>query len=199
MKVKLKDVRLFFAHDLWEATEFKSGDGKPRYSGTFGVEIGSENDKAIREAIDVDGREKYKDKWDKVKKNMEGSALTCCYMDGSTKNYDVPENHMVLAGHNKARPMIVGRVPHKVDDKGHPVLRADGSKEPNIITEADGILYSGCYVNAVVDMWVQQGENPGIRCTFVSLQYVRDGEFFGGGPRATADDFDNLGEDDDLV
>ena len=49
MKLKLTNVRLAFP-DLFEAKEFEAGDGKPRYSATFLVEPGSENDKAIRKA-----------------------------------------------------------------------------------------------------------------------------------------------------
>jgi hypothetical protein len=49
-QVKLSNVRLSY-NDLFQAKEFKAGDGKPRYSATFLVEPGSEADKAIRAAI----------------------------------------------------------------------------------------------------------------------------------------------------
>ena len=50
MKLKLKNVRLSFP-DLFEAKDFEAGDGKARYSASFLVEPGSDNDKAIEAAL----------------------------------------------------------------------------------------------------------------------------------------------------
>lgn len=61
MQVVLKNVVLRFA-DIWEAKEFKTGDGRPRFSASFLVEKESANDTAIRAAIDSVMAEAWKDK-----------------------------------------------------------------------------------------------------------------------------------------
>ena len=201
MKVKLKEVRLSFP-DLWVPTPFKNQPKTEMYRATFLIEPDSANDKAIRAAIEECGTEVFKDKWEKTSKSIWGVPNKCSYLDGDTREYDGYEGVWALSAVNKARPLVLDRVPYKTDANGKPILRADGTKEPNELTPADGKPYAGCYVNATVDIWVQSGEYPGIRCSLLGVQFARDGEAFSGGQRATADDFDDLGdtgEDDDLV
>lgn len=194
MKVKLNDVRISFIDALWTAKEFKAGDGKPRYSATFLIEPGSANDKAIRAAINQEGTAQFGAKWPAIKKGFEGQTNKCAYQDGALKDYDGYQDRWYLAAHNKARPLVLNRTPWLVGEDGKPVMNAAGQKEPNLIKESDGILYAGCYVNATVDIYVQRGENPGIRASVTAVQFFRDGDSFGGGTRASADDFDDLGE-----
>ncbi len=48
------------------------------------------------------------------------------------------------------------------------------------LTEADGRIYAGCYVNFNVDIWAQDGQYTGIRCSLNGVQFVKDGDAFGG-------------------
>jgi hypothetical protein len=182
MKVTLKNVRLSFP-ELWHPKEFKTGDGKPRYSATFLIEPGSANDKAIRAAIEEEGTNAFKAKWEKAQKDMWGNSNKCCYLDGDRKEYDGYAGNWYIASHNRARPLVIDR-----------------DRTP--LTEDDGKPYAGCYVNAIVDIYVQTGENPGIRASLSGVQFYKDGDAFGGGSRASTDDFDDLadlGEEDDLA
>lgn len=186
-KIKLNDVRLSFPN-LWAAKEFKPGDGKFRYDATFLIEPGSENDKKIRDAIKAAGEETWGAKGEKTLRAIEGQANKYAYQDGDLKEYDGYEGMWFLACHSKVRPLVIDRRPKL----------PDGS--PNILTEADGKPYAGCYVNATVEIYAQKGENPGLRASFTGVQFVRDGDAFGGGSAAKAEDFDDLGDssDDDL-
>lgn len=186
---KLKNVRLSFP-DIWKAKEFKPGDGKPRYSATFLIEPGSENDKTIRAAIKAAAEETFQKKADAKLKEFDGQSNKMCYNDGNRKEYDGYEDRWYLACRSKARPKIYDRRPKN----------PDGSE--NLLTEEDGRPYAGCYVNATCSIYAQAGEHPGIRASFSGLQFVSDGDAFGaGGRQASADDFEDLGdaEDDDLV
>ncbi len=174
MEVKLKNVRLSFPN-LWHAREFKTGDGKPRFDASFLCEPGSENDKAILAAIDAAGKAEHGEKWVSVKKGLWGQSNKCCYLDGNTKDYGGYEDQWALSCHAKARPLIIDR-----------------DKSP--LSEEDGRPYAGCYVNAKVEIYVQKGENAGIRASFSGIQFVSEGEAFTGGKPASADDFDDLGE-----
>ena len=187
-KIKLNDVRLSFPN-LWKAKEFKPGDGKARYDATFLIEPGSENDKKVRAAIEEAARAVYGDKFEKFLKGIEGNANKFAYQDGDLKDYDGYEGMLYLACHSKVRPLVIDRRPKL----------PDGS--PNVLIEADGKPYAGCYVNATVELYALKGDFPGVLANFSGVQFVRDGDAFGGGTAAKADDFDDLGDssDDDLV
>ena len=184
MKVVLKNVVLRFA-DLFEAREFKAGDGRPRYSAAFLVEHGSDNDKAVKDAITDTMKEAWQDKAAVKTKAFMSQNGQCCYQDGSSKEYDGCDGFMFLSAHRAAK-------------QGAPAI-VDRAKQP--LDVSGGKPYPGCTVNAVVDVWAQTGENPGIRCSLSAVQYVKSGEPFGNGA-ATASDLPELDEDigdDDLI
>lgn len=65
----------------------------------------------------------------------------------------------------------------------------------------EGAPYAGCYVNAQVEFWGQWAKYKRANCTLLGVQFVRDGDAFGGGKPADASAFSDMGdqgEDDDL-
>lgn len=175
-KIQLRDVRLSFPV-LWKAEEFKAGDGKPRFSANLLVTPGSAADKQINAAIKKVAAEAWKEKAEKMLKAYAGQKNQYCYRDGDLSNYDGYDGLWFLAAHSKVRPTVIDR-----------------NREP--LDAASGRPYAGCYVNAIVEIYVQEGENPGIRAGLSGIQFVRDGEAFGGGRPASADEFDDLSGDD---
>lgn len=172
MKVILKNVRLAFP-DLFEPVPFDQ-NGAPRYSANFLIEKGSDNHKIIMAAIQQVATETWKAKAKAIVDSLRGNSNKFCYTDGDAKAWNGAEGCMVLAGHRReadGRPQVVG--PNKAP-----------------LTAKDGKIYSGCYVNASVDIWAQDGQYQGIRCTLVGVQFAADGEAFSGAPRASSDDFD---------
>lgn len=172
MKVHLKNVRLSFP-DLFKAVEFKPGDGKPRYNATFLIVPDSDNDKAIRAAIVAAAEESWGDKAKKIVESIKGQSNKFCYLDGDLKDYEGYADHLYLACHSKTRPTVV-----------------DGARQP--LTQDDGKPYAGCYVNAIVDIWAQKGENQGMRASFSGVQFASDGEAFSASAPASADEFEEL-------
>lgn len=64
----------------------------------------------------------------------------------------------------------------------------DADRTP--LTEADGRPYSGCYVNAIIQIWPQDNKwGKGINAQICGVQFLRHGEAFGGGRVATPDEF----------
>lgn len=184
MKVQLKEVRLSFP-DLFEAKPFEAG-GPKRYSATFLIEPGSENDKAVQAAIKEVAKEKWGKKADATLAGIKGNSNKYCYLDGNTKEYEGYQGMLVLSSHRREQD---GRV--TVIDRG---------KTP--LTPADGKPYGGCYVNASVDIWAQDGQYSGIRCGLMGVQFVKDGDAFGGAAPASPDEFEDLGvpeEEESLV
>ena len=182
-KSKLQDVRLSFP-DLFTAVEFEE-DGKKRFNATFLVVPGSENDTAIRAAIEAAAEETWDKKASAMLESFKGNSNKYCYLDGNTKEYDGYEGMMYLAA-------------HRGEADGAPAVKgADidpATSKVRDLKPADGIPYAGCYVHAVVEIYAQTGKYPGIRCGLVGVQFVRDGDAFSGASRAKDGDFEPITE-----
>lgn len=107
---------------------------------------------------------------------------------------------------------------HDGDDKakwagfaGNMYLSPNADTRPTVVdrdrsplTAEDGKVYSGCYVNAKIELWVQDNKwGQRVNATLLGVQFVKDGDAFGAGaPPANPDDFPDLdvgeGEDDAL-
>lgn len=176
-KVTLKNVRISFP-DVFKPNEFK---GKRSYRCKFLLEKGSENLKAISDAIKAEATEKWKAKAPQKLAQFKGSAQQNCLIDGDNSEVEGFAGHMILTA-------------NRAEKSGPPVV-VDRYKKP--LTESQGKIYSGCYCYGNVEIWAQDGENPGIRCTLINLQFYKDGESFGGAAPASADGLDDLSFEDD--
>lgn len=68
------------------------------------------------------------------------------------------------------------------------------------VTEADGVLYSGCMVDVSIELWAQDNEfGKRINCTLRGVQFRNNNDAFAGGgvPPADADEFDAIAVTDD--
>lgn len=161
----------------------KSVNGGPeRYGINLFIPINSEADKAVLQAIhsiakNELGETNYKQwlqpLWNNTNKNS--------YRTGTRP---AEEGQRVLAAYRNAEkqgaPVVV--------DRSKIPLTIDSPKKP----------YSGCYINASVDIYLQTQNNPGIRCGLVAVQMLRDGPALGNDSPATADDFETLEDDGDI-
>ncbi len=174
----LKDVRLAFPR-LFEAKEFQAGDGKFRYDATFIVTPGSDAAKTIEKAYLEAATAKFEKKTTSTLTQIKANLNKNCWYDGNLKSdMDGYEGNLILATHRPA-------------NAGAPKLMR---RDKSIIATDQGELYSGCYVNASVEIWAQSGENTGMRCTFAGIQFLRDGDSFGGAKKSDGSEFDDLGE-----
>lgn len=180
----IKNVRLAFP-ELREAVQYQ-GTGPFSYKATFLVTPGSDADKAILKAIEAAGKAKWGEKAGPIVAQAKAAGSgKFCYVDGNTKAYDGFAGNMALsAGRSK-------------EDGAPKILDRDLSELP-----ADsGRPYGGCYVNAKVQIWAQDNNfGKAIRATLVTVQFVKDGDSFGGAGPATADGMEAVESDaDDLV
>jgi len=177
MEIIIKNVRLSYP-TLFTAKEFKTGDGKPRWSAAFIIEPDSDNDKHIRAAIEAEAKAVWGVKAAATLKTMAGQSNKYCYTDGNTKANEEYQGMMVLATHRSAkltRPVIIDR-----------------DKSP-LIGDTDR-PYGGCYVNAKVEIYCQTGENSGVRASFSVVQFYKDGDHFSASVPST-DGFDAIEDD----
>lgn len=178
-KVKLRAVRLSFP-GLWSPKESKDGRGKPSYQANFLVPKKDKKQIALVEtAIEnaIDAWEKKNPKSGRFPDIDDLSKNEKCWRDGENRRgeplYDGYEGCMVLAARNSKRPGVV-----------------DVDKSP--LVEDDGKPYAGCYVNAIVRIWIQDNDNGlALRCSLEAVQFLKDGEAFGAAPVDTDEEFDD--------
>jgi hypothetical protein len=174
-RIMLRNVRLAFPN-LFEPSSY--GEGDPAYSATLIMD--QQQAEAVDKALAAVARDKWGAKADAQLKALRASGKVCL-RDGDEKaDYDGFEGMMFVAARSKTRPTVV-----------------DGQRQP--LTQGDGRIYAGCYVNASLEIWAQDnGYGKRINATLRGIQFVRDGEAFGGGRPAAADEFDEI-EADELV
>lgn len=176
-KLKLNNVRLSFA-DLFEAVQF---DGKGEFY--YGCQLLVPADDPQRKTVDEAVRQVAKDKWgakaEAVLGSIEGNPQKICWIDGKKREYDGYAGNWALS---TKRPQ----------SKGRPLVL---DHDKTALVAGDGKIYSGCYVNASVELWAQDNSfGKGIRCTLLGVQFYRKGDAFSAGSPASADDFEALAE-----
>src|SRR5687767_9183846 len=143
MKVQLKGVRIAFA-TLFDPKRVGDAEEK-RFSAAFVIEPNSENAKKLEEAVQTVAREKKE--WGKKAPAIVAElrkTRKVCYQHEPLRSDDgeVYEGfegmHAVNAGQGetKGRPLIIDRDRTPLEAKS-------------------GRPYSGCYVNALLDIWAQ--------------------------------------------
>lgn len=177
MKVKLEKVRLAFPK-LFKAEQV-NGEGDPQFSATFILPKNHPNVKDIENAILQVAKEKWADKADAILKKVKAELKTCL-KDGDLKaDLEGFAGNYFLSASNKTRPYVINR------DKTQ--LNPD-----------DGVMYAGCYVYAVIDIWAMDNKFGKRICASLSgVQFFKDGDAFTGGGIASDDDFDDLSVDNE--
>lgn len=184
-KIVIRNVRLSYEH-IFTPTKFDENQDA-KYSATFIIPKDHPDLPAVKRAYFEAGQEAFAS-------DFVGSAwprgYTCSLKDADT---ETDNNGVVLSEKNPAY-------------KGCYVIEANSARRPitinrdkSAVTEADGIIYSGCYVNASLAAagYTYGKIKKGVKCYLNGVQFVQDGEPFGAD--ATAD-FDALdGVDDDFL
>lgn len=183
MEVKLNRLRICYAPGLFTARAFEEGK-TPK----FGCQlILPHKDTAqiakVKAAIEQVAKEKWAAKGAGVIASLQGTDFLCLREGAKKPDREELENADYIAASNKVRPTIVDR-----------------DRTP--LTEADGKPYSGCYVNAKIDIYGFEINGKKMICaTLMGVQFVENGDAFSGASVMAADEFDDLADtgDDDLV
>lgn len=191
MRFKLIDVRQSFMC-YWTPEPFPEGnDPTPYYSGTYlltpdsKLQYYSDDNKSLlpkklpaQAELDKICATLCNDKWAKkgpaILKaiKMTGKIF---FRDGDTKpDYDGFPGTFFISSRSKVRPNYF-----------------DQAKQP--ISEEQGILFSGVYVNVTLEAYAYTKGNNGLGARLRGVQLLRTGEAFGGGgPPAGDDEFDEI-------
>lgn len=173
MDIMLKNVRLAFA-TLWTPVRFPTGDDPtPYFSASFLFAETHPQFKELNGLMDTLAKDKWGVKGAATLKAAK--AMGKVFMrDGDTKpEYDGFPGNWFISARNKTRPTLI-----------------DGNRNP--VTEADGVLYAGCWVNVKLGCYAYTKGNKGLGASILGIQKVRDDDAFGGGSRAAdAEEFED--------
>ena len=180
-KIILRNVRLSYEH-IFKATAFDDSQ-EPKFSATLIIPKNHPDLPAVKKAYYEAGQETFPS-------DFTGGAwprgFTCSLKDADTETNSSGE---ILAEKNEAY-------------KGCYILEANSTRRPltlnrdkSAVTEEDGIIYSGCYVNASLAAagYTFGKVKKGVKCYLNGVQFVKDGERFG---TDASGDFDDLDGDD---
>lgn len=186
-KVMLRNVRLSYAH-IFQATSFDdSQDAK--YSATFILPKDHKDLPALKQALFEEGAGEFPTAF-KSKEWPKG--YTCSLKDADVETDSLGD---VLSDKNPAY-------------RGCYIVEANSIRRPVVVdrrkaavTEADGVIYSGCYVNASLGVSpYEYGKiKRGVKCYLNGVQFVADGERFGADATDDFDVLDDFDEDDSWI
>jgi hypothetical protein len=181
MKFNLPDVRLAFGQGIFVANGV--GDGEKAFNCRFIIDpkrhakLVKDLDKAMLDvAVEKWGKDGQK-VFDKLVKDKRVLLLKEDYCNAKTGDaYDGFEDMFSIGARSAVAPLVIDR-----------------NKAP--LTKDSGRPYSGCYVNAQIEIWAQDnGYGRRINAQLKGVQFNRDGDSFGGGAPASADDFADLSD-----
>lgn len=186
--------RLAFAQGIFEKTAV--GDGEPAFNCVFIIDPKSKYVKTLDDAVIAaaqaqpkwkgtdkkSGRPMYEIIVEKLINDGKVAWLKDDYCNKNGEPFDGFEDNYALKARSGVAPLVIDR------DKTR-------------LTKADGKPYSGCYVIAQVEIWAQDNQyGRRINSQLKGVQFLRDGDAFGGGRPADEDDFEDLSvEEDDLA
>lgn len=173
--VRIDNVRLSYPH---LATPQEGDDGSKKFGATF----------LLDKDIHSETAEVLKDLAAKTAKNAKVKVPSSKYFikDGDEEFSDKPEceNMFVISAREKKRPVC-----------------RDADKEEIDVDDIEEILYGGCYVSALIGLWVQDNKyGKRVNANLRSIKFIKDGEPFGAERIDDSEawyDEDEWGEDED--
>jgi hypothetical protein len=170
-KIKLNNVRLSFP-SLFQKATFEGKETKFEATLLLDKKQHAETITEIQAAIKVAIKEKLA--------GAKVGADKLCMKDGDDSDYEGYAGTMSLKAANAKRPLVIDR-----------------DKTP--LAESDNRPYSGCYVNAIIELWAQNNAyGKSINANLLAVQFYKDGQPFGdAGANASVNDFDAFDDESD--
>lgn len=185
MKLHLNNVRVSFANGLYKASAMEAGQ-QEKFGADFILQPesvvlrvnadGTKTKTTLKDAELAVATEAWKANASKILATLEASKKSV--RDGSKRVnksgdvYEGYEGNWYVTAKSPTRPLLI-----------------DQNRQP--VAEEDGTIYSGCYVNAIVELYANtQPTKKGVFAGLKGVQFVRDGDAFGGGAPAAATEFD---------
>jgi len=168
--IMLSNVRIAFPN-LFTAQAGNNGGGKAALSASFLMPPDHPDIPKLKEAISAVAQAKWGAKANAILTGLVAGDKVCLHNGETKAQYDGYKGNLFVSARGYQRPLVI-------------------AKDKSALAEADGKPYSGCYVNAQVAIWAQQNNHgKRVNAQLRGVQFFADGEAFGGGSVADADDF----------
>jgi len=175
--IMLQNVRLAFPQ-LWEAVQV-NGEGKAAFSASFLLPPDHPDIDKIKAAIAKTATAKWGAKTAEILPALVASDKVCLHNGDLKSNLEGYAGNMFVSARGPMCPLCI-------------------NADKSVLTEADGKLYSGCFVNAQIALWAQQNNyGKRVNAQLRGVQFLSDGEAFSGGGVANPDEFDTVEADAD--
>ena len=169
-RIKMQNVRICFP-SLFHTSSF-GGEDTGKYDATFVLD--KKEHAGIIKEIEAAMKELSKEKF----KGKLPPADKLCIKDGDDTDRSEFEGSMTVKASTKKRPLAIDR-----------------DKRP--LTEDDGTIYAGCYVNAIISLWAQDNQyGKRINAQLDGVQFCNNGEPLGAGG-IDVDEFDAFSSEDE--
>lgn len=178
-KVVLTKWRIAFP-DIFRAKVFGAdANAKPSYSALLIADPATQaaEIEKVKAAIREVATAQWKDKAAQMLQVLSGKQDLCLRSGDLKPEYDGFAGMMYLSTRRR--------------EADGPPLVVDQRRNP--VSESSGVIYSGCYVNAIIDIWPQDNNwGKRINAQLQGVQFAGDGERFSGGGTAKPEEFDVL-------
>lgn len=168
--IMLNDVRIAFAHGLWQASQVQ-GQGRPAFSATALIPKNHPCVPLVGKAMQDVAVAKWGADGPKVLQALIAGGRVCLRDGNSKPDIAGYPGNLFISARTPTAPLVI-----------------DQNRQP--LTPAGGKPYSGCYVNFSIAIWAQQNQHGRrINAQLRGVQFVKDGEPLAGGSPASADEF----------
>lgn len=175
MDILIKNARLSYPH-IFKASAFAQGQDE-KYSATLLIDKNDKQNAAIEAAMLEACEVKWPGKGKKMLDSFENRNKAAKDGDRVRPDDEVYAGKIAVSASNKSRPLVV-------------------DKKRTSLTEEDGIIYAGCFVNAKVRFFAYDNVSKGVSASLLGVQFAGEGGPLGGASTASVDDFDDLDDDD---
>lgn len=185
-KIIIRNVRLSYEH-VFTPTKFDDSQ-EAKYSATFIIPKDHADLATLKRAFVEAGKESFPSDFNTT---AWPKGYACALKDADK---DTDNNDVLLAEKN---PAYKGCYILEANSKNRP-LTVDRRKAA--VTEEDGIIYSGCYVNASLGVagYTWGKVKKGVKAYLNGVQFVADGEPFGSNAMSDFDELDAEADDDEF-
>jgi hypothetical protein len=182
VKITLDNVRLRYANGLFTPSKY-TGPGadptaKDKFAAKFIIERGDENYKRMVAALQSEAEREFGAAAEETLKAIKSLGMVWCLVDGDAKEDPATNGKLVVDAKNVIRPLLCDNVMDPATQVAR-VLTGTAAQER---------IYSGCYVNAIIDVKIGSKPQKQAYAYLLGVQFAKDGDRLGG-VVAAADDF----------
>lgn len=172
-RILLENVRASFTEGIWTPSAPPGTNSEKAYNMQAILPKNHPQLPALMALIQEAAVKQWKDKAAAILQaaNAAGKVFL---KDGNTKPYDGYAGNLFVSVRSKQPPQVL-----------------EGRR---VVSRQESRIYSGCYVNLLIDVFPYIRGSNGVGAGFKGVQFLRDGEPLGGGAPASVEEFGDVEE-----